>query len=140
MASYAPVEWLAPAECETNLEHVAANDQDWMTSLRELSCGWDGEDAPVPSEDSIIRAKEVLEWIRRNDLKVESVDPDVLGGVDIYLNGVDGKTVWIALLNAKKPSVVLRHGGEASGLMLDDAAREQLKSFLRGGARGSTRH
>ena len=111
-----------------------------MADLRALSLGWDGDDAPAPSDDAIGKAKEILEWIQRNDLQIDSVDADVLGGVDVYLNGTSGRTAWVAILNSGERSIVLSHNGKATGHSLDKAELERMKSFLLGGGRGSTTH
>jgi hypothetical protein len=33
---------------------------DWIIEVRSLSPNWDGEDAPVPSEDSINKSKDII--------------------------------------------------------------------------------
>lgn len=35
---------------------------DWMTQLRTLLPNWDSEGAPVPSNEAINKAKEIIDW------------------------------------------------------------------------------
>lgn len=106
----------------------------WAQVLRNLHENWDGEGAPPPSDKSIDDALRVIELVHFQGIEVESVDPDVLGGVGIYLNGVRGRSAWIAILNAcKSPSVVLRCGNSATGKPFNAEVLVKMAEFLKGG-------
>lgn len=105
-------------------------DLDWMTELRSLLPNWDEEGAPVPSEESILKTKDIVGWAILNNLNIDSIDADVLGGVGIYLTGIESRTVWISVLNHENPIVVVRNNGIVKGYHLDIVSLEELKLFL----------
>lgn len=103
---------------------------DWEQQLRELSPNWDGEGADVPSEEAINKTKELVTWAVQNNLNIESVDPDVLGGTGIYLNGVNNRSAWIAILNHQNPTIVITLDRKTTGCRVDEQSLEGLKLFL----------
>lgn len=106
----------------------------WTTYLRSLPENWDGEGAPSPFPQSIKDALRIVELVHAQGLEVESVDPDVLGGgVGIYLNGIRGRSAWIALLEGKSPSVVLRCGNSATSKPFNADVLVKMAEFLKGG-------
>lgn len=107
-------------------------DFDWMIKLRSLLPNWDGDDAPVPSEESILKTKDIVEWITKSNLHIESIDSDVLGGVAIYLIGINNRMVWISILNKGNPCIVFRCRpcSKVVGRILNDSSLEELKLFL----------
>ncbi len=107
----------------------------WMMRLirlRELPLNWDGENSPVPSDESISKAKDIIDWINQFNLNIDSIEPDVLGGVAIYLNGINNRMAWVSILNNGKPCIVsrCRPHGRVTGRVLTESTFEELKSFL----------
>lgn len=82
---------------------------DPLRQLVDLQDDWDGEGAPRPSDGAVRRAREVLGWVRNNNLFILEVDADVLGGVAIYLKADErsDKRVWIACMNDGKDTAVM---------------------------------
>lgn len=105
----------------------------WAQVLRNLPENWDGENASPPSAKSIDDALRVIESVHLQGLEVESVDPDVLGGVGIYLNGVRGRSAWIAILDGKSPSVVLQCGNNVTAKPFNAEVLVKMAEFLKGG-------
>jgi hypothetical protein len=107
-------------------------DPDWMIRLRGLLPNWDSEGAPIPSEESIAKAKDIIDWVIQNNLNINSIDPDVIGGVAIYLNGINDRLAWVSILNSGSQCIVFRciPRGRVTGCILNDAALEKLKFFL----------
>lgn len=106
---------------------------DWEQQLRELLPNWDGEGAEPPTPETLDEAKEIVDWALRNNLLVESVDSDVLGGVGVYLHGFNKRTVWVCILNNRDPSAIFRHYERVIGLELNESFLEKIKLFLFGG-------
>ena len=80
--------------------------------LCELQDNWDGEGAPKPSQQSIVKAREIINWIEDckvvNDHTLLDIDADVLGGVSLTLiNNKKNKKVWISVLNDYKKVAVV---------------------------------
>lgn len=105
-------------------------DPNWITILKNLQPNWDGEGADVPSEESINSAKEIVTWASQNNLDIEDVDADVMGGVAIYLRGVYNRTVWLAIMNSGSRSIILQHDRNIVGHVLDDNSINDVKDFL----------
>ncbi len=107
-------------------------DPDWITQLRTLLPNWDSEGAPVPSNEAINKAKDIIDWINQFNLNIDSIDPDVLGGVAIYLNGINNRMAWISILNNGISCIVsrCRPHGRVTGRTLNESTLEELKSFL----------
>lgn len=103
---------------------------DWESELRSLTPGWDGEDAPPPSDVSISVAKKVAQWIEQNELPIDSIDADVIGGVAIYLSNQLGKTVWVSIMNSGFRTIVFNQSGGTYSLSLGPASLDEMKSFL----------
>lgn len=103
---------------------------DWEQHLRNLSSDWDGEGADVPSEEAISKTEELVVWATQNNLNIESVDPDVLGGTGIYINGINKRTAWIVVLNHyyENPSIVVRDINALKAFSITNL--EELKLFL----------
>lgn len=112
---------------------ILEQDPNWMERLSALQLDWDGDGAEPPATDSLNEAKEVVDWALQNNLFVESVDPDVLGGVGVYLHGFHKRTVWVCILNNRDPSVIFRHYERVIGLEFNESSFEKIKSFLLGG-------
>lgn len=102
----------------------------WEEVLRGLAPGWDGEDAPTPSEVAITEARNVLSLIQANSLPVDLVEADAMGGVDIYMLTPSEKSAWIYISNSGYMSLVLSQFGITAGYKLDDGAFNDLKAFL----------
>lgn len=68
-----------------------------IEDIKSLKPNWDSDGAEVPSEKSIQIALDVLQWARQNNVKVFSVDADVLGGIAVYLSGK--YLIWVSVLN-----------------------------------------
>lgn len=109
---------------------MSSQDPNWMIQLHELLPDWDGEGAPVPSKEAINKTKDIVGWATLNNLNIDSIDPDVLGGVSIYLTGIGNRTAWIAILNHENSTIVVRVNGLARGYVLDIVSLEELKLYL----------
>lgn len=95
---------------------------------------WDDEGAPAPVEGAIDRARAVLDWATSNGVDVVGVDPDVEGGVGVFLEGSGGrKRVWIACMNDGSDAAVLSLGDRVSDHFLfglSDGAGKKVLRFL----------
>jgi hypothetical protein len=108
-------------------------DPNWLERLSDLKPNWDGEGADPPDELALIEAKEIVDWAQQNNLLVESVDPDVLGGIAVYLRGADECMVWVSILNNRDPSVIFRHYKQIVGRSYNESSLKDIKSFLLNG-------
>ena len=61
--------------------------------------GWDGYEAPTPSDASVTRTLQVLSKVRESKLTPYSVLPSADGGVGISFRGNAGKRAVLELLN-----------------------------------------
>lgn len=102
----------------------------WEYEIRSLFPGWDGEDAPIPSDATIQSAKEVIEALERNNLFADSIDADVVGGVGIYLSNSVGKTAWISIQNSGFKTIVLTYKDEIISYALGPQSFHDMKIFL----------
>jgi hypothetical protein len=107
----------------------------WEFKLRKLAPNWDGEDAPIPSDAAISAAKEIGLWLEQNNLTPDSIEADVIGGVDIYLSNSAGDTAWICILNSGHKSIILSdvEGSSSTGQALDLTSLQQMKTHLQHG-------
>lgn len=112
---------------------VLEQDPNWFERLSNLKPGWDGDGADSPDDLALAEAKEIVDWALENSLFVESVDPDVLGGVGVYLHGLNKRTVWVCILNNRDPSVIYRHYERVVGRTYNEESLKEIKSFLLGG-------
>lgn len=86
-------------------------------------------DYPLPSPDAVHTASGVLAWLWAHGLSVESISPDVLGGVAIYVDGNGGRA-WIAIMNNGGRTIVLTRSRKSTGYPLSDDTLSQMKTFL----------
>jgi hypothetical protein len=75
-----------------------------IEDIKKLQPNWDSEGAEVPSEKSIHMALDVLQWAQQKNVKVLSIDADVLGGMAIYLTGT--YIVWVCILNNSSYGII----------------------------------
>lgn len=73
----------------------------------------DFNDIPEINEREAKLAGEVVSFALINDIKIDSVEPDVLGGVAIYLSnetsyGFKLKTAWVSILNSGTRAIIIR--------------------------------
>lgn len=76
-------------------------------------------------------AKAILSWCLVNNLEVESVAPDAMGGTDIYLNGINGTRAWICILDSGKHSIILSQHGSNTGYKFSLGSLEIMRKFLK---------
>jgi hypothetical protein len=101
----------------------------WKSELEALEPNWDDEGAPTPSADTISKAVDIATWAVRSGLLVESVDPDVLGGVAVYLKSGEPKLrAWVSILNNGRRSIVIDADGSVKGRQLDDEGLRWLSA------------
>lgn len=68
-------------------------------------------DIPEINPDIAKEAGDIIAFALLNEIKIESVEPDVLGGVAIYISnelskGYEFKQLWISLLNNKSKTII----------------------------------
>jgi hypothetical protein len=99
------------------------------SELEALEPNWDDEGAPTPSADAVSKAVDIVTWAERNGLLVESVDPDVLGGVAIYMkSAAPRQRAWVSILNNGRRSIVIDADGSIKGRQLDDEGLQWLSA------------
>ena len=69
------------------------------------------EEIPEVNQDVAKLAGEVVAFALMNEIHIESIDQDVLGGVAIYLsnelkNDLPLKTLWVSLLNNGTKTII----------------------------------
>lgn len=83
-----------------------------LAALALLDDGWDGENAPAPSEDTILAAELVLTALMAQGVTPDDVDADVLGGVSITVWSERGeRTAWFSILNGRDTTLTLTGTG-----------------------------
>jgi hypothetical protein len=121
--------------------------QSWtrLAKLADLSDNWDGEGAPAPSHEAIVRADLLVRWALETGLVATDFEADVLGGVGIVLRsypGITSGTAWIACMNGGADTIVLSRGTGVCGHALwdeGDAAKARVTDFLMGGLNSGPR-
>jgi hypothetical protein len=108
-----------------------------LAKLTDLSDNWDGEGAPAPLHEAIVRADSVVRWALETGLVATDFEADVLGGVDIVLRdpGTSGHHVWVSCMNGGADTIVLSRGADVCGLALwnEGEAKTRVTDFLMGG-------
>lgn len=78
-----------------------------LDDLNLVEDNWDGEGAAKPSPKAIAEARAFAGQARALALTVTSIDPDAVGGVDVYLEGLTpGRKVWCVFRNTGALTVV----------------------------------
>jgi hypothetical protein len=82
------------------------------------------EEIPEILESVAKVAGEVVTFALLNEIKIESIDPDALGGVAIYLSsdtsrGYSFKELWVSLLNNGSQTIVGMHNTNQTASTLD---------------------
>jgi hypothetical protein len=76
----------------------------------------------------------VVHWASCNNVRVESIDEDAMGGMAVYLSGQNGRTIWVCLRNNIKHSIVARDpSGKAEGFPFSIGKLHDLRSWLQEG-------
>ncbi len=106
---------------------LACSELPWTQDLKEirkLQDNWDGEGAPIPTEEAIQRAQRIMIWALEAELSVTDLSADVMGGVGFYLQGRNKSRHIITFLRNKGDfSVILVNEVEKStkGLPTNDS-------------------
>lgn len=101
-----------------------------LYKMTKLEDGWDESGmAPAPSKTAIVVACNFLLEGEHKLCLVESVDPDVMGGVAIYYASMDYKrTVWVSIGQEGSITMILKEDGEKE--LLGPPTWESINSIL----------
>lgn len=69
------------------------------SEVKTYELGWDGYDAPIPSDDAIKYGIEILNKLKATELSPYSVLPSADGGIGISFRGRDGRRAALEILN-----------------------------------------
>lgn len=115
---------------------------DWKKTLLSLKAGWDADGtAPPPIEAAVSYAGHWVDWAILNHLMINDIQPDALGGVDVYFTGpASGREAWLFVPNEGKLHIELQEQGKGDFLLdvlrtADDdvsSARAAIMTFLSG--------
>ncbi len=111
------------------------NMHEQLTAFGTYQDNWDDEGAPAPSRAAIDRAHTTLDWAEMNGVSVVGVDPDVVGGIGVFLeNPSDGsRRAWIACMNDGSDTAVLSLHDQVSEHFIfgvDDESPKRVLRFL----------
>src|SRR5690349_3576591 len=107
----------------------------WADRLEALEDGWDADgEAPKPSDSAITKAVEIYGQVVDAGLTVESVDPDAMGGVGLYLQ--DKARTWIYIRNEGTVSMVskLSNGGHEAKVYQSSLLYDLEEDYMPGPA------
>ena len=98
-----------------------------------LEDNWDEEGAPKPAVHTLLEAQHIITRAQFESIQVDSISPDVLGGLGVFLSNTD-TSIWIALHNDGEHSLVIGiQGLVTSERYLRDTSWLRIKSFFHNG-------
>lgn len=68
-----------------------------LEAFHALTNGWDGDDAPAPTENAITRARRLVDLIGRFP---DEIDPDAVGGIAVWFYLDSGAKLMLGLRNS----------------------------------------
>lgn len=75
-----------------------------LLELREFE---GDEETPKPSAGALLAARKHVFWALLNGFEVEHICPDAMGGIGVYLEGVDCRSVWYCFLDDGSESFIV---------------------------------
>ncbi len=75
--------------------------------------------------------KAILAWCLANDLQISSVDSVSREGTWIYINGVNGSSAWISVLDSGKHVITLSQHGDKTDYVFNHHSLEMTRRFLK---------
>jgi hypothetical protein len=103
---------------------------DATRKTKTFAVGWDGYDAPIPSDATINNGVEVLNKLKDTALSPYSVLPSAEGGIGISFRGKDGRRAMLEVLNDGSASYMIYGKGHPKLTGDFDAASPDLAPVL----------
>jgi hypothetical protein len=106
--------------------------KNWEQKINEfkyIKNGWNGYEAPSPSQTAIITANSIVGYLLSDDLEPKRVKPSVIGGVGITHRNNDRK-VYIEIYNNGKVYALFSDGVTEPEAVEVPTAHRSLKSFV----------
>ena len=104
-----------------------------LARVAGLAAGWDGEDAPAPTQRAVALANDALDALLRGKLPPDEVDGDADGGVALTLSShASSRRAWVVCPNVGPAHVVLHGDPETPvrALELNDGWVREVAGYL----------